>query len=67
MISKSPNWTFRDHLSHALPTEMIFYLLRSIPSDRLIRLNPTESMLVALEIIFNWLQVSVSDCNRQTL
>ena len=43
---------------------MIFYVLRSIPSDRLVRINSTESVLDTLEIIFNWLQVSVSDCNR---
>ena len=46
---------------------MIFYVLRSIPSDRLIRIESEKSMLDALEIILNWLQVSVSDCNRQTL
>ena len=46
---------------------MIFYVLRSLASDRLVRINSTESMLDVLEIIFNWLQVSVSDCNRQTL
>ena len=65
----STDWTFTKHLSHALPTDMIFYVLRSIPSDRLIRIEAEKSMLDALEIILNWLQVSVSvnDCNRQTL
>ena len=43
---------------------MIFYVLRSIPSDRLIHVYSAE---LVLEIICNWLQVSVSDCNRQTL
>ena len=59
-----PVWNIWKHLSHAFPTEMIFYVLRSIPSDRLIHVYSAE---LVLEIIFNWLQVSVSDCNRQTL
>ena len=46
---------------------MVFYLLRSIPSpsesDRpiLVREHSRELTLDVLEIIFNWLQVSVSD------
>ena len=66
----SPDRAFREHISHALPTEMIFYLLRSIPSS-LMRRHPLnyfgESDIGTLVIIFKWLQVSVSECNRQTL
>ena len=54
----TPDWCFREHISHALPTEMIFYLLRSICSDGLIRVYSQESMLDILEIIIEWLQVS---------
>ena len=65
--SITPVWKFWKHLSHALPTEMVFYPLRSIPSpsesDRpiLVREHSRELTLDVLEIIFNWLQVSVSD------
>ena len=45
---------------------MIFYHLRSIHSDSLIRDYSAELMLDTLEIIIKWLQVSVSKCNRQT-
>ena len=58
----SPDWTIREHLSRALPTEIIFHLLRSIRSEHLLR----ELELDTLEIIIKWLQVSVSECNRQT-
>ena len=61
-----PNWSFREHLSHALPTEMILYILRSIRSESLILDYSSELMLDTLEIIVKWLQVSVSECNRQT-
>ena len=61
-----PKLTFREHISHALPTEMIFHLLQSIPSERLLRF-PGESEYHTLEIIFKWLEVSVSECNPQTL
>ena len=62
-----PNWNFKEHLSRALPTEMIFYLLRSIRSECLIRDYSPELMLDMLEIIIEWLQVSVNKCrNRQT-
>ena len=44
---------------------MIFYLLRSIPLETLIRDHLAESMLDTVEIIIEWLQVSVSECNRQ--
>ena len=56
------------HLSRALPTPMIFYLLQSIPSKSFIRATDDsgESKLDTLEIIIKWLQVSVSECNRQT-
>ena len=50
-----PEWSLCGHLSRALPTEMIFYLLRSIRSERLMNRSPD----LKLEIIINWLQVSV--------
>jgi hypothetical protein len=49
-----------EHLSRALPTEMIIYLLRSIRSEGLIGDYSTGAMLDMLEIIVSWLQVSVS-------
>ena len=55
----SPDWTIREHFPHALPTEMIFYLLRSIPLESLIRDYSAELMLDTLEIIIKWLRVSV--------
>ena len=58
-----PDWTFREHLSRALPTKRIFYLLRSIDSECLIRDRFAELKLDALEIIIKWLQVSVSERN----
>ena len=60
-----PGWAFREHISRALPTEKIFHLLQSIPSERLKRF-PTELEYHTLEIIFKWLEVSVSECNRPT-
>ena len=54
-----------EHLSRALPTEMIFCRLRTIPSDSLFSGYSTELKLNTLEIIVKWLQVSVSECNRQ--
>ena len=63
----SPNLIFREHISRALPTEMIFYLLLSIPSKSFfIDVYSRELMPHTLEIIIKWLQVSVSKCNRQT-
>ena len=56
------NESLWDHLSRALPTEMIFGLLRSIRSERLIH---DDYMLDTLEIIIKWLQVSVSEWNWQ--
>jgi hypothetical protein len=61
----NPSCSFREHLSRALPTEMIFYLLRSIRSERLIRAYSAELMVDMLEVIIKWLQVSVSEWNRQ--
>ena len=62
IISLSGNvisdWCFREHLCHALPTEMIFNLLRSIPSHRLIPVYSRKLRLDILEIIVKWLQVS---------
>ena len=60
------NWSFRDHLSLALPTEKIFYLLRSIRSENLIGDYSAELVLDMLKVIIEWLQVRVSECNRQT-
>ena len=54
-----PDWSLWEHLSRALPTEMIFHQLRSIHSDRLVRDNSVELMLDTLDIIIKWLQVSV--------
>ena len=60
----SPYWAFREHISHALPTKMIFYLLRSIRSEWLMPVAVgRDSMLYTLEIVIKWLQVSVSECN----
>ena len=60
-----PNWSFREHLSRALPTGMIVYLLGTIRSEGLISDYSRELMLDTLEIIIKWLQVSVSECNRR--
>ena len=64
-----PDWSLREHLSRALPTERIFSLLRSIRSERLVHDYSAELILATLEIITKWLQVSVIqvECNRQTL
>ena len=63
----NPDWSFREHLLRAHPTKNIFYQFQSIPnSECLIRNYSIESMLDTLEIIVKWLQVSVSECNRQT-
>jgi hypothetical protein len=55
-----PDWAFRGHISRALPTEMIFYLLRSISVESLVRDYPRAPNFGVLEIIIKWLQVSVS-------
>ena len=52
------DWCFREHLSHAFPTERIFNLLRSIPPERFILLYSPELIIDILEIIIKWLQVS---------
>ena len=54
------DWCFWEHLSRALPTEMILNLLRSIRSERLmpVRKYSAKVMLDILEIIIMWLQVS---------
>ena len=57
-VSLSPDWCFREHLSHALPTERVFGLLRSTRSEGLIRHYCPKSMLDILEVIIKWLQVS---------
>ena len=44
---------------------MIFHILQLIPSESLIRV-PGESEYHTLEIVFKWLEVSVSECNEQT-
>ena len=62
-----PDWSFREQLSRALPTVMIFYLLRLIPSERLIRDYSTELMLDTLEVIVKWFQVSISDATDKPL
>ena len=56
--------TFTKHLCRALPTEIIFYLLRSTPSYLLI--CDSGEQFYILGIIVQWLQVSDSECNRQT-
>ena len=54
----NPDWSFfREHLSRALPT----YLLQSIRSECLVREYSAKLMLDTVEIIVEWLQVSVSD------
>ena len=62
----SLDWSFLEHLSRALPTEMIICQLRSINLDHLVPDLSAELMLDKVEIIVKWLQVSVSECNRQT-
>ena len=54
--------SLREHISLALPTEMVFYLLRPTSLYYL----PPELLLDMLETIIKWLQVSVTECNRQT-
>ena len=67
-IRRRSDWAFRNHISLALPTETIFYLLRSIRSEFLICNYFGEDVLYldTLEMIINWLQVSVSECNLRT-
>ena len=60
------DWAFRGHISRALPTEMILYLLRSSRSEFLLCRLSRESNLDTLKIIIMWLQVSVIECEGQT-
>jgi len=50
------NGSFREHLSHALPTETIFSLLRLIRSEWLIPDSSEEFLRDTLKIIIEWLQ-----------
>jgi hypothetical protein len=59
----NPDLSFREHLPSALPSQLIFYLLRSFPSNRLLRDYSAKLMLDTLETIIKWLQVSDSECN----
>ena len=65
------DWAFREHISSALPIKRIFYQLRSIHPNFFIQSIPDGSrnlklQVETLEIIIKWLQVSVSESNRQT-
>ena len=53
------NWSFKDHLSRALPTKKIFKLLKSISSKVLIRHCPAELVFDMLKVIIKWLEVSI--------
>ena len=60
------NWSFRDHLSRALPTERIINLLRLIRSESVMGDNPTvQSLFDMLKVIIKFLEVSFRECNRQ--
>ena len=61
------DWSFREHLAHALPTEMIFNLLGSIRTGCLIHDYSTDLMFDTLDIIIKWLQVSVSEFKLRRL
>jgi len=50
------DWSFREHLPRALPTELIFNLLQSIRPVCLSRDCTPRDMLDTLEIIIKWLQ-----------
>ena len=54
-----PDLGLWEHLSCALPTDMIFHLLRSIPSERLTYDCFGESKVDILNIIIKWIRVSV--------
>ena len=68
LLFAGPELAFREHISRALPTEVIFNLLKTIPSESLVRFpgDPGESEYRTLEIIIKWLEVSVCECNQQT-
>lgn len=61
---RSLDWSFEDHISHAFPTEIIFYLLGSIHLLELRReynkksSKAESSMVNLLEVIIKWLEVS---------
>ena len=60
------NWSFRDHLSRARPTERIINLLRSIRSESLMGDNHTvQSLFDMLKVIIKLLEVSFRECNRE--
>ena len=65
------NWSFMhisfmDHISHALPTEKIFDLLKSIRSKSLLRhYYSAELVFEMLKVIIKWLEVSFKEFNRQ--
>ncbi|KAF8816495.1 hypothetical protein BYT27DRAFT_7182051 [Phlegmacium glaucopus] len=52
------DWSFEEHISRALPTERIFYLLRSLYTTFLGHdgTADSESMINLLEIIIKWLE-----------
>ena len=56
-LGLGPDWCFREHLSHALPSERIFNLLRSIPSRDLVNGYSVGPGWMR-DIIIKWLQVS---------
>ncbi|KAF8801464.1 hypothetical protein BYT27DRAFT_7147456 [Phlegmacium glaucopus] len=47
------DWNLNEHISHALPTERIFYLLRSIGTPSLAHFRDESTVL---EIIIKWLE-----------
>ena len=52
------NWSFKDHLPCALPTENIFNLLESLHSESLLRRYPAELVFDMLNVVIKWLEVS---------
>ena len=62
LLEAGPEWAIRKHISLALPTDMIFHLLQSIPSESLLWFprNPGESEYHTLETIIKWLEVSAT-------
>jgi hypothetical protein len=66
-LTMALTWHFGEHLSHALPTKMIFYLLQSIDLHHLQLYDYSlKWILDLLEIIIKWLEVSVSIYDRRT-
>ena len=60
-FSLIPDENFWEHLSLALPSELIFCLFRTLCSERFIRDYSAESRLDRLEIVVKWFQVSPTD------